>query len=67
MEIPTFFKYFYQPQHKSIHKSFLIGWTSCRISQFPSHWLSGRLLYEIVIVRKLEVLTFSFLMILQNC
>ena len=34
----------------------LFGWNICRKSNFPSHCLSGRLLYESSIVPKLKVL-----------
>ena len=34
----------------------IIGWNSCRSSKFPSHWLSGRLLWVCRHVRKSEVL-----------
>ena len=36
---------------------FVISWNSCRRSKFPSHWLSGRLLWACRHVRKLEVLS----------
>ena len=53
-------KFFQQSQHSSIHNSPVICWNICRRSKFPSHWLSGRLLYQRMTMRKLEVLGLSF-------
>ena len=44
------------------HIYFVIGWTSCRRSKFPSHWLSDGLSNENTHVRKSEVFDFSTLL-----
>ena len=54
-EILTFVKYFNHSQNSPV-----IGWNIWIRSKFPLHWLSGRLLYQRMIVRKLEVLGVSF-------
>ena len=47
-----------------VQSCFVTGWSRCRRSKFPSHWLSDRLSYESAIVLKLEVLDLGLLLLM---
>ena len=44
-----------------VQSCFVTGWSRCRRSKFPSHWLSDRLLCESAIVLNTSYLTDSYI------